>query len=801
MIQNYLKIAWRNILKYKISSIINILGLTLGIASCLLILIFVDYELSFDKHHSNSDRIYRVVQEQEFPEETYYFNTTPYPLAKTIAAEVPLLENVTQIAGLTTHTFGIKNLNTTNSLFEESKTLYADSNFFQVFDGFNWLAGNKEAALKDANSIIITEQIADSYFGIKDSNYNVVINRIILLDSEIPLTVTGVVENPSGNSSYKFNIVLPYSLFEKQNLKMARNWSGTHLGTTFVVLGEAAMSSNAIKTINRVSTNYLSDIHSKRVSYKLQSLANIHTNPLYGHEPGGYVIPKKLLIISAAIALFILLIAIANFINLVTAQSVLRSKEVGLLKIMGSSRWRLVLRFIIENSLLVVISIALSVLIIVLLIDKINNFLTIIDLKLGLSENFIYLIAIIGVLTITIATLYPAFILSAINPIKALRGKNDKISEGVGLRKSLITFQFTIVQIFVIAVIVVGLQMQYFESKDVGFNSDSIIITSAPQFDNKKVFKNKLSSIAEVTEVSFGSGPPMGIDGLSLGTSYRLPSENSENGNYAEMKVGDENYLKLYDLHLLAGKSFETTTNKIEQFVVNETLINFYGWSPQEAVGKQLTINEGNGTIVGVVSDYHNNALQYEITPSIIVNWNFLQNSAFIKTTATNPELLSEIETAWNDSFQDSVFDYSFLSEAIEREYVIENLIYQGFKVLSLLAICIGSLGLLGLMTFVLLSKSKEIAIRNVLGSRISQIVVLLSKEYALSIVISFLIAAPITFYFLKNWLMNFTYQIDLSIWMFISGGTLTFIIAFLACSFQSIKMAMVKPIKFLRAE
>ncbi|WP_026753020.1 ABC transporter permease [Sediminibacter sp. Hel_I_10] len=801
MIKNYLKIAWRNIFKYKLTAIINILGLALGLTSCLIILVFVDYELSFDEQHSYSNQTYRVVQQQDFPEDTYYFNTTPFPLADAIRTEIPKVERVTQIAGLTSETLSVENISGIKSVYEESDVLYADADFFKVFDGVKWLAGNKADATQDLNSVVLTERLAKKYFNQGALNYESIINSTILLNNEELLSVKGIVENPAGNSSYKFGMVLPYRLFKKRNEGFAGNWSATHIGTTFVVLGEPSKISKTELAINKMSKNYLDEIHAKRVSYKLQALIEIHTDSLYGSGPGGYIMPKKILMISATVAIFILLIAIANFINLVTAQSVLRSKEVGVLKALGSSRFKLVIRFVIENTMLVLLSLGLSFVLVHLSLLELNAFFSIISLDLVLGSNFVYMLIIAGLLTALIATVYPALVLSKINPIQALKSKELNSLKGVNTRKALITFQFIIVQVFVIAVIVVGLQMNYFNTKDVGFEKDSIVITPVPEFDKIDVFKNKLNAIADIESVSFGSGPPMGIDGLSLGTSFRLASENQENGMYSEMKIGDENYLNLYDLKLLAGRNFKTTKKTFDQFVVNEALIKTYNWTPQEAIGKQLTINEGEGTIVGVVSDYHNNALQYEITPSIIINWNSFQMNAFMKLSSANPGVIVDIENAWKSSFKKSFFEYGFLSEAIEREYAVQSMIYLGFKILSLLSICIGGLGLLGLMTFVLLSKSKEIAIRNVLGSSTSQIVMLLSKEYTTLILVAFVIAAPITYYLMFSWLKDFTYQIELSVWMFVTGGLFTFIIAFVACSFQSIKMALVKPIKYLRTE
>lgn len=775
--------------------------MTLGISSCLTILIFVDYELNFDSQHSSSERIFRIVQHQEFPEDTYHFNTTPYPLADAVRNDITNIEEVTQTVGLTSGTFESMKSSGVKSVFEESDVMYADANYFKVFDGIKWIAGNKYSAFENPNSIVLTEAMAQKYFDVTNTEYSRILNKTILLDGSEQLSIKGIVKNIDGNSSYRFGLLLPYQLFKKRNERFAGDWSGTHIGTSFVKLKDSQDAVTAQAAINKMAESYLNEVHSKRVNYELQSLDDIHTTSLYGSSPGGYIIPKRILHVSAFVAIFILFLAIANFVNLITAQSFLRAKEVGILKALGSSHKRLVLKFILENSLLIMAALSISVLFIHFGLKKINDFLSIIDLNLKLDWDFIVLILSVGFLTIILATVYPAFIISRTNPIKALKNKATNTSEGINFRKSLVTLQFVIVQIFVIAVIVIGLQMQYFKAKDIGFDSSRVIITPAPDFNKIGVFENELKSISEIEDISFGSGPPMGIDGLSLGTSYRLSSENPDKGVYAEIKIGNENYVEFYDLKLIAGRSFKSTKDQFDQFVVNEELLKSYNWTPAEAVGKKLVINEGEATIVGVVSNYHNNALQYELTPSIIMNWNSYQNKAFIKVKNLNPKTITNIATIWKDSFDNNLYDYQFLTEAIEREYTIENLIFTGFKLFSFLAIGIGVMGLLGLMTFMLLSKSKEIAIRNVLGSTVGQIVFLLSKTYTKPVIISFAIAAPIAYYFLKSYIRQFTYQIDLSIWMFLLGGLITFLVAFAACGFQSLKMAIVKPIKYLRTE
>lgn len=803
MIKNYFKIAWRNIMKYRLSSVINILGLTMGIAVCIILIVFVDYESSFDTGHSKSDQTYRVVQHQKFPDDTFYFNTTPYPLAKALRDDFPQLQDVTQVVGLTSATFNIQNDTNDNLIFNETKVLYADENFLRVFDNYNCLAGNRNIAFSGSNEVVINDVIAKKYFNINDENFEAVIGEIIHLNNSVPLTVKAVIKNDIGNSNYQFNVLLPYSLFEENNPRFANNWSANHQGTAFIVLNEAINASEIEQQLESWKSKYLTAEQADKVTYKLQPITEIHNTTLYGSNPGGYIIASKYLNIIFIVAFFVLGIAIVNFVNLTTAKSSLRYKEVGVVRVLGGSRKHLIWRLFIENSLLVILSAIIGVVIASISFNQINNALVFIDTNLSLNVNHIYTIGLVISVTILLASIYPAYHTSALKPIQALnRKKNFDSSKGLTSRKSLIVFQFVIVQIFVISIGVIGLQMSYFNSRDIGFSKNDILIVPVPTFDGIEVFKNKLNAESSIAKVSFGSGPPMGIDGLSLGTSFKTEALDSEVGQYSEIKVGDENYLDIYDLELIAGRNFKSTSNRFNEFIVNETLLSSLGWTPQEAIGKTLHINEGNAEIIGVVRDYHNNSLQYDITPSIIMNWNSFQMNAFIKI---NPNLktdaLSNIELIWKDTFKSSVYEYSFLEEAINREYAIEQLIFKGFIVLSILAICIGFLGVFGLLTFILMTKSKEIAIRKVLGSKAVQIVTLISKDFITLISIAFVVATPIAYYFLRSWLNGFKYRIDLSVWVFLVAGLAVLFFVVLVCSIQSMKVALSNPIKSLHTE
>ncbi len=801
MFKNYLKIAWRNLIKNSSSSFINILGLTLGFSVCIVILIFVQYESTFDAFHEKSDTTYRVVQHNKLPNETLYWNTTAYPLAKALRTDFPEIKTITQISGPVSRIFKIGDPRNNKNLFEEPSVLFVDAQYPKVFD-MEWLAGDQNTALKGMASVVLTEKLAQRYFGLSSKNYQDALGKTILLQSKDPLTVTGVIENPKGNTDHQYNMLIPYEFFKVNNPYFSANWSGNYQGTTYLVLNDVAQKTPLESKIESWKKKYLNAEDDRRISYHLQPLAEIHNETLYGGSPGGYIMPKNILTIAAFISLFILLIALINFVNLVTAQSHSRAKEVGIRKVMGGNRLHLIARFVFENGFVILVAAILSLFVIQGLIEFLNQNLSVITLHLKFqSKHFLYLLTAV-VLAIVLAAIYPAIVLSAFKPIQALNTKfNTTKGAKISLRKALVTFQFVIVQLFVIAAIILAFQMNHFKNSELGFQSEAVVITSSPNQEKAVVYKEKLVAESGVSKVSFGSGPPMAVNGIQLGTNYRLPEQPPEESLNAEMKIGDVNYLDFFNLELLAGRNFISNKEAFDEFIVNETFLKSYGWSPIEAIGKKIQINEGQASIVGVIKDFHNNPLQYDISPCIILNWTYYQSNAFIKTSGPTYDALDKVQDAWEDSYTDAIYKVRFLDDAIAKEYTVENLIFKGFTTFSILSILIGCLGLFGLMSFIVSQKRKEIGIRKVLGASLQENIFLFSKEYVKLVMLSFIIASPVVYFFMGEWLTNFTYRIQPSAWMFLLGGLGTFFIAITTCSFQSVKAATANPIKALREE
>lgn len=797
MFQHHLKIGSRQLLNNKAYSVINILGLSIGITCCLVIFIFIKYESGFDNFHKHAGETYRVVQHTKFPDQTLYWNTTAYPLAEALRNDFSELELVTQTAGPVNRFFSFEN---DDNRFESNYVLFVDPYYPKVFN-LNWVLGDPITAFQHTNSIIITEQIATKYFG-DQSNNTSILGKTIMLNGKDPLQITGVIKDVPGNSNLRYEILIPYEFFRQNNPYPAANWSGNYQGTTFLVLPDKLSKENVESRVAGWKKKYMNPEDDQRISYYLQPLQDIHTETRYGSSPGGYTMSKRILNALVFVGIFILLIAIANFINLTTAKSTARAKEVGVRKIIGSTWFTLVRQFILENTLLVFITLVISLGITHVLLGQLNAFLHTINLQLTLKWSDVGLVLALGLLTILLGTLYPALVLASFKPLQIIKNNLSTRSEkGFAMRKSLTVFQFSIMQLFIIAAIIVGMQMHYFKNETLGFSTDAMISVRVPQFNKLNEFKNTLLQNKDVNKVSFGSGPPMAVNGFALGTLYRLPSQSGEEGLEAEMKVADLNYLDFYGLELVSGKNFSESKFEFDEFIVNERLLKSLGWTPEEAIGKRLAINEGEATIVGVVRDFHNTSLQHEITPCVLLNWNHYQNQAFIHLSRVKPEVLESIEKSWGQTFTSSIFQYEFVDDSIAKEYFVETLSFKGFTVFSIIVALIGGLGLFGLMTFITSRKTKEVGIRKILGASASEIILLFSKEFVSLIGVAFLIAVPLAYVAMQRWLEGFTYKIELTAWMFLSGGIITLLVALITSGFQTVKAAIANPVESIKSE
>jgi putative ABC transport system permease protein len=801
MLRNYFKTAYRNLLKNKIHSAINIAGLSIGIACTIVISIFVRYESTFDQYHAKAANTFRVVQHTLYPEGMKYWNTTCYPLAEALRNDFGDFAHVTQVAGPMKRFFSVDRGNDDKILFEEQYVVYIDTAYARVFD-FGWLAGNPREALKLKNSVVLTEVTAERSFGtIANKDYASILGKTILLNGKDPLTVTGVVKDAPGNTSIRYNILVPWEFFKENNQYQSTNWAGNYRGTTFVVLKDNAGKQVIEQKIAGWKKKYMKPEDDARINYFFQPVSDIHNETLYGNAPMSYTMPSNIINAAGLVGIFILVIAAVNFINLTTARAITRSKEVGIRKVMGSSRLSLIVQFVYEHSLLIILTLAISVGLGQLAIDQLNHVLTTISLKLTFSWNDAGLVVMTGSAVILLAAVYPAVVLSSFRPAEAIKAKiNVARQGGFSLRRMLIVFQFTVVQLLIIATIVVATQINHFNSVDLGFVTESVISLPVPDGERLDAFRNRLLENKDIADVTFASNAPMHIDG-SYGTSYRVPQEDIVEGRGGLMNCISPGYTEFFDIKLIAGRNITELRHPFDEFLVNEKLVGTMGWTPEEAVGKKLVINEGEGTIVGVVKDYQNESLKQELAPQLLINWKWIQARAYVKPNHQTSELLTAVEKTWKEFAPGAVFSHMIITEAIDKQYALEHLVFDGFTVFSVLAIIIGCLGLFGLSSFMAVRRAKEIGVRKVLGASLTHILSQFSKEFVWMVVIGFVVAAPLAYIIMERWLSEFPFRTDITWWMFASGGALALFIALATVSFHSLKAGMANPVDSLRNE
>lgn len=801
MFKNYLKIAWRNLTHRKGHAFINIGGLAIGISVCLLIFIIVQFELSFDNYHKKEDRIYRVLTEYHHSNtDVFYGVATPYALPEGIKKSLPQLEKVAAFYSEDDSQILIVDEvgRTTNKFKEKEGVFISEPSLFDIFD-FKWLVGNA-SSLKDPNTVVITRETAIKYFG----SWEAAMGRTLKWNNKELLKITGILDTVPKNTDLRIKLLISYGTGYTSEILNSSDWDGTDSSFgCFVLLPKnvSVASVNAqLKVLskeNKFTDN--EDIH------VLQSLDEIH----FDTESGNFSnrsISKGRINVLWLVAAFILLIACVNFINLSTALAVNRSKEIGIRKVVGSNRWHLRTQFLTETFVIVLLSVLLALVITFLSLNRVG---TLIDLPLTIrtiqtTEMIWFLVAITIVVTL-LAGLYPSSVLAKFNPINTLKSKVSITGpSGISLRRSLVVFQFIIAQALIIGTIVVVRQMDFFSYQPLGFEKDALVNISIPKDSTATAkidyLRNALSSINGVKNVSFSRGTPM-EQGNSWG-KFTFNKSTQENDFYSVRKRIDHEFLDTYELELAAGRNFVTSDDVLE-FMINETLAEKLGiTNPEEALNKEIDLGDVKGLVVGVVKDFQERSLKENIAGVFMFPQKSRYNLAGIKLESKKAlSTIKSIEELWNDTFPNYVFEYNFLDDKIAGYYEQERRLSHLYKIAASIAIFLSCLGLFGLASFMIMQRIKEAGVRKVLGATKNNIVYLFSKEFIILIVIAFCIAAPLAWYFMNQWLEEYTYHINISWSVFVVSGVGTMLIALATVGYQAIKVANENPVKSLRTE
>ncbi len=809
MLKNYFKVALRNLSRFKIYSFINIAGLAVGMACSILIILFIQDELSYDQFHEKSDRIYRLSRE--------WFNndgTSSLHLARVAPPIGPLLKNdfpniieeVTRVAS-DYNTF----LQIDDKTFIEQKFFWAEDNFFKIFS-FEFIEGNPSTALKEPYSVVLTESMAKKYFGSEDP-----LGKTILYEKEDNLKVTGVIKDVPDNSHFKFDFLGSFlTLNDYIGVEtLTRNW-GSNNYTTYILLPE----NFPVEELDRQIPDFLDrqitqlsiansgsppEIQPSKVNkLHLWKLTDIH---LHSHlttefEENGDI---NDVYIFSIIALFILLIACINFMNLATARSAKRAREIGMRKVLGAYKKQLMIQFIGESLIISFIALLFAVVLVEATLPFFNNFVGK-SLNLDYFGNPLVISGLIGLTVIVglISGSYPAFLLSSFNTIKVLKGKNS--SNKSIFRTVLVVSQFTISIALIICMGIVYSQMEFLANKDLGYDKNRIVLlpSNLEMRKNIESIKSQLFENPNILNVASSRLVPSDMLLNSWGGQVVGEDEPVPLSFRLAVDEVDYDFIKTYDIQLISGRNFsrEFGTDDTAAFIINEAAVKQLGWTPFEAINKKMIYGNREGKVIGVVNNFNFESLHNQIVP-IILLLSKTGNSQFSVKISGNdiPATLEFLKKKWNEFRPDYPFEYTFLEDQLSELYTSEKRLGDVFGIFSLLAVVIACLGLFGLASFSAEQRTKEIGIRKVLGASISGIVILFSREFLKLVILANLIAWPIAYYAMSKWLNDFAYRADINIWVFVLSGFTALVIALLTISFQAFKAGFSNPVKSLRYE
>ncbi|WCT10540.1 ABC transporter permease [Mucilaginibacter jinjuensis] len=792
MIKNYFKIAWRKLKKNRLYSFVNILGLTAGLASCLLIGLYLYNELTYDNFHQNANRIARVTMEYNHgsTSKTAVTGSKDGPQLKRMFPEVEDYVRTIRYDGV---------FNKDGKFFHEDNILYADQPFFKVFS-FHLLEGSAAQALSAPDHIVLTSAMAKKYFGDADP-----MGKTLKLGKK-DYVVSGIAANIAPNSQIHFDFVVPFDV-----LSAAKNeeWFSANY-VTYLLL----KNGNNIQPLQKQISAYMQQVSAgelkmtgqEYLTLNLEPLKSVHLHSqLSGLELNGSL---TYIYILFSIALLILIIAAVNYTNLAVAQSAGRSAEISIRKVLGASTLQLFRQFIGESVFFTTLATVLAILVAYTLLPQFNamagkNFTTE-DL---LNPIVLVLLMILSIVISFVAGAYPSLLLSNVKLIKLLKS-GFAFTGNTSLRQSLIVFQFVISFFLIISTTIIIRQLNYIQTKDVGYNRNNVIVLPLDYnlYPVVNTLKTQMAAVPNVEGISVANSSPVNVgwgDGITTHDGKKV---------MVNAIPADENFVSMFKLKILAGTNYthadvlqmDTTNNGKNfkySFIINESTAKALGWTPEEAIGK--TINRGNdGVVKAVVKDFNFRSLHDPITPLIIFLDNNNTNALFLKVADKNaPQVLHDLEAIWKHEVANYPFSYHFLDDDYNAIYVSEQRTAAIFKTFAILAVLLGCLGLFALTAYSVLNRTKEIGIRKVLGASVSSITLMLSKNFMKLVLVAIVIASPIAWYAMHRWLQDFAYRIAIQWYLFVLAGLVTIIIAFVTVSFQSIKAAVSTPVKSLRSE
>jgi putative ABC transport system permease protein len=792
MFKNYLKIAFRNLRRHKLYSLINVSGMAIGMACCLLIILFIQDELSYDRFNEKADQIYRVAKIETRNDETVNYPLVFPVMAPKLKEEFPEVLDAVRFDRQSSVAVARENIQ-----FIEPRFFYADANVFDMFT-FPLVQGDAKTALQDPYCLVLTEDMARKYFGRENP-----VGKTLTIDNKEDYRVTGVLKNLPHTSHIKFDFLASICTMEAENPRYGKLWAWSCY--TYLLLPRGYSPSELERKLPDFVRRHRNEEAAKALTFYLQPLTKIHlhSNLAYEIESNGDI---RSIYIFSAIAFFILLIACINFMNLATARSAHRAKEVGLRKVLGADRRQLARQFLGESFILSIFALLIAVALVELSLPAFSA-LTGKAVRINYIDNGLIPLGLAGLLFFVgiVSGSYPAFFLSAFHPAEILRGKFRAGLKSSFFRKFLVVTQFSISIVLIVSTVVVYTQLDFIRNKKLGFDKEHLIVLSVGEQEMRakyEAFRNGLLQNSRILSVAASTSFP----GLIPTISKFVPegAEDKEPLTLRNMLV-DYDFIKTFGMEIKEGRDFSRhfPTDAREAFLINETAARQFGWD--SAVGKKLTdLDGGSGQVIGVIRDFHFRSKHQRIEPLIL---SILPDNRFIYFISVKlgpgnlQESLSFLKEEWRKYSAGRPLEYVFLDENFDKLYGAEQKLSRLFSAFSFLAILIACLGLFGLASFASEQRTKEIGVRKTLGASVANIVLLFSREFTRWVLVANVLAWPIAYFAMSRWLQSFAYRVDIRLWMFLLAASLALAIALLTVSFQAMKAALANPVDALRYE
>lgn len=807
MFKNYFVIAIRNMMAHKTNSSINMLSLIVGITSALIMISVIRYELSFDQYHTNADRTYRIHRQNKDGFESRGSGIA-YPVAEVFREEVTSIEKITGVQ----YYGGVQvdvEINGEVKKFKDNTLLgIVDSEFFNVFDfkgtGFKWISGNPERALTDPFSIVLTESMAKKYFGDLDP-----LGKSIILEGQLETKIAGIVSDFPANSDFPFTLLLSYPTLHEINGSetMKDDWQSINADQqAYVVIPEGTSVAEVETQFDKVHASHVPKEVSEERKYRLQPLSEVHKDAKLRNFNYRTVDDTSLLIMGIT-GLLLLAVGCINYINISTAQSTLRGREIGVRKVLGGQRKQLILQFLSETFVLVLISCVVSLFIAEISLVNLRS-LTNTKLLTHLFEDP-FILSILGSLIVVVTLLagfYPAVMVSGIGIISSLKGIVGSNASTSYLRKTLVITQFAVTQMFLIGSFIVINQLQYSRKMDLGYDKEMILNVQIP--DHKKWNLDKIRDLVintpNVSAISISSSLPGGQARNHWFVGVRRKEAPKESEVITEYQAIDTEFMKVYGISLVSGRNF-VNSDSIDAAIVNETVASKLGFENSEkAIGGAVRLDGKDYTIVGVCKDFHNGSSRDAVGGMVFVykpDFYLMTNIKVAGDVDDLQKVIVDLEKIWGVVYPAMMFDYEFFDENIENYYRQEKKLSTTLQIFSGIFLLVACLGLYGLLSFVINRRMKEVAVRKVFGAGITNIITLISKDYVLLILISFAIAAPLSYYFMNQWLEGFQYHTPITWWILVTPGVVALAIAMLTLSGKLLKAASRNAAQTLKCE